>query len=410
MAISAGGTSSAQDYYGVDKTWYSGGSWTRPLFDLNYAVVGMVIYAGVGFTGYTTFDNLEIYRQGIAANGSYASQVAYQFGNGSTGVIIQNNYIHDWATSNNVTVNTIEYSYGAIWAPAGSGVRLLNSTISDANGYFYSGGVRKNGGFGGACENCQEVSGSIFHDVMAACFSPGTCHDSEFYNVDAVNIGLYDSGIHSQVIEDDGGGNSSVYNNYIHDNPAAVTVFVCPGSPIYNNVFYNNSNQAPIIVDTNFCFAQNPATATQYIVNNTCDGTVNGSCVRLIRRGSTIGTVIMKNNIFINGNISIEATVTNYINANNYSMGTAEANTYGFTSARKYYPSSSDSHIVGQGANLTSSCSGNLTALSLDTSGARWFGGSSVARLTKWDLGAYQSGTQSTSQPNAPNNLNAVVQ
>ncbi len=34
FVISNGGTSSAPDYYGVDQTWFAGGSWTRPIFDI----------------------------------------------------------------------------------------------------------------------------------------------------------------------------------------------------------------------------------------------------------------------------------------------------------------------------------------------------------------------------------------
>ena len=35
MVIESGGTSAARDYYGVDKTWFTGAAWSRPKFDLN---------------------------------------------------------------------------------------------------------------------------------------------------------------------------------------------------------------------------------------------------------------------------------------------------------------------------------------------------------------------------------------
>ena len=61
MSIPAGGTSSAQDYYGVDTTWYAGGSFARPLFDLNYTVPAgnHVIVAGSSFPGYVTLTTLK---------------------------------------------------------------------------------------------------------------------------------------------------------------------------------------------------------------------------------------------------------------------------------------------------------------------------------------------------------------
>jgi hypothetical protein len=58
MSIGAGGTPSAQDYYGVDLTWYSGGAFTRPLWDLNYAALKIVVWGSSGDTGYHTFDNI----------------------------------------------------------------------------------------------------------------------------------------------------------------------------------------------------------------------------------------------------------------------------------------------------------------------------------------------------------------
>jgi hypothetical protein len=350
---------------------------------------------------------------------SYASGQAFQFvGNGATGTVIENCYIHDWATSDNVTSGSLgSYSIG-VAASSGSptptnGIRFLNNTVSDANGYFYVNGVRHNGGFGGACENCSEVGGNTFHDLMAACFSSRSCHDNEFYNMDAVNIALYDPSVHSQIIEDDSGGNSRVYNNYLHDSPAAVSILVCPGSPVYNNVFYNLTNQAPIRIDAAFCFAQNPATATEYIYNNTADCSTTGACVRLARTGETIGTVYLRNNLWIGVSgtgVSVEAKITNYNDDHNYVMDAAEASSYGFTKARKFFPASSDPNIASQGVNLTSSCSGDLTALCTDTQGAPWYGGSYVARPTMWDLGAYQFGEQSASKPSAPNNLSATVQ
>lgn len=428
LTVAAGGTASAQDYYGVDQTWFNGSSWTRPLWDINYISVYYVVNASSSDSGYTTFDNIEIQHQGIQANVAegYDSQEAFNFYYGATGTILENLYIHDWATSNEINTGICNPSSGGcltnydIGAVHGSqnkvdpgptaGIRLLNSTITDQNGYLYSGGVRKNIPFGGACVGCYEVSGDTFSYTMAACFDVLLCHDSEFSHVDAGLIELYDSSIHSQVIEDDGAGNSTVYNNYIHDNPAAVTMLLCPGSPFFNNVVSNSTNQPPLRIDADFCYATSPASATENVYNNTFDCTATGGCIRYTRTGETYGTVNEYNNIYINGGVSVEATITHYNHSNNYTMGTSEANSYGFTSANKYDPSSSDSNIVAQGTNLSSSCSAALVPLCNDTAGAAWFGGSSAARLTQWDLGAYQFSPQSSSRPNPPSNLTATVQ
>ena len=37
LSIAYNGTAGNVDYYGVDQTWYAGGTWKKPLFDANYA-------------------------------------------------------------------------------------------------------------------------------------------------------------------------------------------------------------------------------------------------------------------------------------------------------------------------------------------------------------------------------------
>ncbi|HEY3838135.1 MAG TPA: hypothetical protein VGL72_16260, partial [Bryobacteraceae bacterium] len=154
--ITNGGTSGVQDYYGVDLTWFSGGSFTRPLFDLNYTPTNNVISAssGMGTSGYITFDNLEIAHQGITINTGAGTYTAYEFTFGWQGTIITNGYIHDWATSGSVGFGTLNYEYGGI----DGYVTMDHTEMSDANGYFFSGATKITGvPFGGACHNCRAV-------------------------------------------------------------------------------------------------------------------------------------------------------------------------------------------------------------------------------------------------------------
>jgi hypothetical protein len=102
----------------------------------------------------------------------------------------------------------------------------------------------------------------------------------------------------------------------------------------------------------------------------------------------------MQNNIAINCSTSFGATLNNVTQNHNDQMGSSEAVTYGFVAANKYSPASSDPNVAGQALNLSSSCSGSLTALCQDTKGAMWFGGSYVTRptgSTAWDRGAYEA-------------------
>ncbi len=400
MVLPAGGTSSAQDYYGVDMTWYSGGAWTRPLWDMGYTVLTWVVEATSANSGYMTFDNIEIAHQGISFPVSFGAGQAFSFRSGGrTGTILENMYIHDWVSPSNIATGSTDYDDGAIdsggaGADPGNAVRLLNSTLSDQNGYFFQGGTKITGvPFGGACRDCTEVGSDTFTYTMAACFDVATCHDSEFAHIDQGHIALYDADVHSQIIEDDGGGQSTNYDNYLHDSPAAVATLICAGSSYFNNVSSNLSNNFSLIIDTNGCFAVPPASATTNIYNNTFDCTVNGECIEYYRPGATQGTVNEFNDVYINGSNNVAATITHYNHSNNWTMNTSEANAYGFTAAGKYKPSSSDPNVAAKGLNEASLCSGNFVKLCKDASGTPWFGGSYITRptgSTAWDLGAYE--------------------
>src|SRR5690348_10733218 len=155
MSIPAGGTSGASDYYGVDKTWFSGGSWARPLFDMGQAVpTGThVIVATSSFAGYTTFDGFEIANQGLNLNTCSSCDDAYNFAAVGTasipGVLIENGYIHDWISNSNVAgfaSNTPwPYSGGAIY-DGHDRITVDHMTIEDSGGWVFNGTTKVTGG------------------------------------------------------------------------------------------------------------------------------------------------------------------------------------------------------------------------------------------------------------------------
>src|SRR6185437_16243804 len=182
MNIAVGGTSGSADYYGVDKTWYTGASFSDPIFDLNYAIPtgNHVINATSSFGGYATFDELEILHQGIdpaATNGGGETNSAYDFlsvSGSMPGVTIQNGEILDWAAPSSTDIGTIPsscnqcyyYSAGAI-EDGHNRITVNHMTITDANGYVYKSGVKYNGGTGGGCVNCGTVEHSTFGNGFA---------------------------------------------------------------------------------------------------------------------------------------------------------------------------------------------------------------------------------------------------
>jgi hypothetical protein len=74
--ISNSGAPGTPDYYGVDKTWYKGSSWTRPIFDGgSQNPIPSALMKGYWYvTGsYITFDNLQVQNFGVSgiAQGNY---------------------------------------------------------------------------------------------------------------------------------------------------------------------------------------------------------------------------------------------------------------------------------------------------------------------------------------------------
>lgn len=434
MSIGVGGNSSAPDYYGVDTTWFAGGSFTSPKFDMAHAVPtgNHVIVATSAFPGYATFDGLEIANQAVHTT-TVGQGDAYDFTavtSSMPGVLIENGYIHDWVTNDDVSTQiggTQHFAAGAI-DDGMDRITLDHTTLDDSGGWLFAGTTQKFGGFGGACVNCRVVSNSTFRDGWAACFSLVSCHDNEMSGISQMLANCVGSStcaanahnVHTQVVEDDWGAivGMEVYNNYIHDNPnAGVTIYVNYTSYVYNNVMKNNANG-------NINFGEPggdhsyPAGLTGYAVNNTVDCSNGTSCFATDSKGALNGTVIRNNNISItNGSdILIVSSIASFVNGpNNYKMSTSEASAYGFVSGTKYQPTSSDSHVASAGANLSGACSAQLADLCQDTQGAAWYGGTYQTRpldSTAWAIGAYVFGGQSaqSSKPNPPTDLTAVVQ
>ncbi len=449
--ISHGGAAGAQDYYGVclstdsDSPCYGGASWpssgwTKPKFDLANSFAarlpnGQLIYTvgsyGTHYTfDYITFDNFEIERWDVYPSTNPEAGTAFAFGGflsiyAAPNTVLENLYIHDQVSTVNSTYNTNLPAYGDVY---GVGT-LKNSEIGDPNGYYTVGGVQHNYPMSGGCAGCMYVYGNKIHDGWMGCSAVYSCHDNEFYNITPSGAALADIfnslGIHPHVIYEDGAGQTAyyAYNNYVHDNSPGLLLDMFYHSYIFNNVFTHNGKSAIYLVQCQPGQGTAPcgdsSSAVGYVANNTMDmsavpaGNDPGPCYNWYNgpaqsgtAGPGLGTIYFYNNICIPGAGGVGAfqAATIIGSATNYTMGAAEASTYGFVQANKYSPSSSDSNVSSKGANLTSSCSGILAALCQDASGAFWFGGSYKTRptgSTAWDLGAFQGqgGGGSTGPP-----------
>jgi hypothetical protein len=136
-----------------------------------------------------------------------------------------------------------------------------------------------------------------------------------------------------------------------------------------------------------------------------------GLCVRVNTKTNTLGTLNVKNNHLIldsgtpvcyNNTSAGCANVTTVNASDNLTMSTSAATSQGYTISNDFMPASSSSKTVNAALNLSVLCLGDLGSLCADRL--------HTPRLTSWDAGAYLFGSQTSSKPNPPGNLNAIVQ
>ena len=466
ITLSAGGTPSAQDYWGVclstdsdspcngGTSWPSTG-WTRPFWGGSNAYTTgnhFILASGIGdFTaptfGYITIDNIEIANYNAAPGSAGSSNVgsgpAIALGGADNfammpGSVVENMYIHDWVSDTPMVASNppAVLAYGVVYGAA----VMKNSTISDQGGHYYvtvSGTPHLiNYPSMGGCAGCGEVKNNVVKYAWMGCSSCFSVHDNDFGNMEedpsGMTFGNPPSGvqIHSHIIYDDGGNQQTnfVYNNAIHDSNTGLVTYFYYTTAVYNNVIWNIGNNAAIVL-TN-CLIQGQCAADKssnvgYLANNTIDMASPGTALSCYRwdpnaTGTGLGTLNFYNNICIpNGGSPGSFSVTTINGATtNRTMSTTEASTYGFTAVNKYSSSSADPNTAGQGNNLTTSCSGNLAPLCQDTSGAPWFGGAYKTRptgTTAWDMGAFQGQGGATGPPSisisspSPGTISATV-
>lgn len=425
MRVAAGGTSGTQDYYGVDQTWFTGGSFTRPKFALAGAAPtgdyrqNVIELANIGFV---TLDNIEISGQQCTTNNSDPTTCWGINGyNNSGGMKATNLYIHGYTSplSNFSCDSCTSGLSGGIY-----GFSLIDHVTFDNS----DGGLTGSGYSPGqvpimSCSwNTSTFQNSSCNSFANGVLGGSSVHDSTFTNgsstitpIEVANGNPHPN--HTNDIEDTWQDGMVIYNNLIHDSNTDQHVAVAPGGAVYNNVAWNLTHGTSYaMVDNGISNTQNYPSATTHFYNNTfACSSINCIDVHLRGGSTTFGTVLIKNNLWVTPGSSpiYDPSSAPYTATSNYSMLSSEATAHGFTSANKYAPTSSDPATVGQGTNLTSIATGNLAALLFDTGGAPWYGGTASARpANNWTLGAYQSGSTSTSTPKpaAPTGLLASVQ
>jgi hypothetical protein len=435
MTIGASGTAGSPDYYGADKSWYSGAAWSKPIFNGQRARLARgdnII--GLGDRSHVRIDNIDVRGQRTFSNANQSASIHY---NCATNVTMSNLWVHDWSVDPAVTQDNGQGGiYGHISGCSPATVWVEYSEISNAE---WTGSGRQSGAAirGGNCRFC------VIHDANTGILH-GTMHDTRMYNI--ANSGNYsfDSSFHTNSLYidnwagvgvDPGTTPALIYNNYIY-NVGSGSGAIYPNarfSPnttiyIYNNVVANVTWLGAVNIDT-YCYGCSAGSVGKvYIWNNTFQVGSNGNGFKDVRVTPTgasrppLNTLVMQNNHSINDNGFWGGGDTlSLTNNNNVSMTNAQASGAGFTSSQPfaYSPTKSGDPTVGVGLNLSARCA-ELSGLCSDTtygsllaSGiVQWPARAAKARSASsaWDAGAYLYSSSGTTMGPPPPPVGLTVQ
>jgi len=395
-------------YLGVDKTWFSGSSFAKPVVNGGSACCSSALLI-LDHDGHVTLDGMEF--TGLMMLNAAASSIDIS---GSTigDILMTNLYVHNWnrctgahapvaACSAAVTDNSA--NAGGIQGDAYTGI-VETGVIIDHSEI----GNPENGGNIGSCaHNIEQFNYSYCHDASSGCKQGcRIVHDSRFNNIGDT----FDGVSHQDVIYADTflpaspNMQSYIYNNLITNSccfASATSIYPNPFTSnattsieywIFNNVVWGpNANIGndidsynPLglsltvkIHDWNNTYAPNPASC---VVATTRPGGVmtqvdvqNTHCV------GTTGSPLTCNNM------ATSCTATNYV-----SQPTATATGQGYATSNNYAPTSASGSTVGAGANLTSLCSGPLVPLCTSTTLGNTITGTPRPTIGAWDVGAFQ--------------------
>jgi len=417
------GTSGSPISITVDKTWYTGGSWTRPIFNLQNSTGtltgGAVIWL---YSDYWVFDNIEITGYQQTSGGA---TIIVTLGAGNQ---VQNNYIHGWSrTAGSSANNSYAISTNVSSGSGGAGSAIHDNVIdgSDSPNLDFMGGI---------------LHGvSVYNNVIRYVYNGFNGVVNDFHgNLVEYNY-IATSGDHCNMVFPQNvysGTTLWLYNNVVRDKQCGTTVFTLANANNtnlvayqYNNVLYDNQaaggndglgsgghdptgiyyDYNNTVVSTTNCFGNGEAPATKSTTNFE-----NNHCVAptvCVSTGTTCKNLGGNLQQAIGTTCGQSPTQTDANCSANFDQYTASA-TYA------YSPVASTNTTVGAGNNLTSLCSGNLAALCNDTTYATYDSVNHVVVMratvgrpggsAAWNIGAYQYAQQGP-PPNPPTALTAVV-
>lgn len=402
LNVSAGGAASSPDYYGVDTTWYVGGTFSRPIFDAQGTTTNGIV--NIANASNITIDNFEM-RDVVFTDNQGAGLITIEYV--PKNILIKNSYLHKWTLASGIATDD---AHGGVIVNTGNvppvGIVVDSTTISNQE---YA--ATKNNGV--AVRNVQTVSNSEIHDVPTAILFVGDVHGNHIYRIN-YPTGDFDPTYHTNLIymaaQSFNPPRNFIYNNHIHDVGSGTGIYIEPcfyssfGSAtisVYNNVVYNSymGGGGIILVDPE---SGSGACGQVYIYQNTLqqpDGSQIGMVRSLQNHSGTnrIATLVTRNNFYIGPNgewdLSFAASPSSI---SNIQVSNAAATTAGYSSANLFRPLSETSLTVNRA--IAISCP-DCPGIDKDRLGiVRGQGGA-------WDVGAYEYGSTTSGAIVPPKNL-----
>ncbi len=390
LNITSGGGTSNQDYYGPDPThtWFTGGSWSRPIWDYGAAVLpsgtggNMVNYN----VDHVIIDNIEVIR--MFCDSTHASTLFST--NAKNDLHMNRNYVHNFRPISSAGCGTS--ADGPHIKIAAAGCCATNTGFFTFNVVDGSDGTTGIGGY--ITEVLRDnlyglvVWHNVIHDVCSAVnisqahsvsynliYKVGPWSGAPFNCSSGSSVSAHPDGIQLDQWAD-------IHDNVLFDVTGEVINFV-PNvgndSHIYNNVCYLGTPACILVGNVS---GTNPGNT--YLWNNTlsCGDVVNNVCIRVGSATTTLVEIHNEHHITVGGGTGIcinaapindascaSVTTFNYTAADNTFQTYAAANAQGYNGSQGFVYSptlSTNSTVTAIGTNLTSSCTSSIL-LCVDT-------------------------------------------